>query len=780
MTTPPSGGTIGGGGFQSGDDFIAARVTIDIPTEGISGLREITQEMDRFRTSVESANRSSETFSSYLMRIAEAANQAATAQENLVQMLERTTDYQNRAVTSGAGGPVPQLNAGPQYVNPFAGAELGMGGGGGAASATPQDVNTQLAALQNNNPRAYINKMAASGQYRMGDIPASSPTGMDIQNAASRISQRTQLTSEGEAGLGTMGEIGSRAGRMGAIAQQVLNEINPGANPLGVPGMIQRGLGAMGQYGAGALGGGLGAGMGRLGALAGPISGAVGLGLAGYGIVQGAGGIYQDYKNMGSVRGGGAAEGFGYEMSIRAMAMNPFISSDQSRQIIQQGLREGYTGKEFDTVAQFVAHNLKEMNMSVSQSFEMTRKNVQEGGMDMAALAATLQELKTLSQNGARSLPELLAGYQQTSSSLISSGMTGPAASTAALTAGQAFSESQVSKGSGEGLVAAMMSSPQGLAMMKYQGGLQVPTGVMPGAMPFLMNTQEEGGAAAQASENVIKQWALRYWNAAGKPKQGTAQWANAVYRWQMWLQSIGVPWANDPPKVKEWFISLTEQGRSPMSEGAGKAQEAITENTQPRDQSMMDRISGTIAGDVNEKFGRGRVLLGMASDFITGKWQGLDKYLERAGEVSDKADIMRAPGQRMPVLSSIQDAYGPNGYEMVDGSGKVVQFSQTNADQMKQFSSGELKWRPKGSTGEGFTARETSGLSSDQVKSMAGGGKTEVSGSVTITLSPEAQKLLQVQGGSRVQLTPHEQQANAGYGQAAPNNAPPGYETRR
>ena len=43
--------------MQSGEDFVAARVSIDVPTEGIAGLREITQEMDRFRTSVEAANR---------------------------------------------------------------------------------------------------------------------------------------------------------------------------------------------------------------------------------------------------------------------------------------------------------------------------------------------------------------------------------------------------------------------------------------------------------------------------------------------------------------------------------------------------------------------------------------------------------------------------------------------------------------------------------------------------------------------------------------------------
>lgn len=114
--------------MQSGEDFVAARVSIDVPTEGIAGLREITQEMDRFRTSVEAANRSSDTFTGYLTRIAEAANQAAQAQQNVIGMLERTNEYQNQLVTGGAGGPAPRLNAGPQYENPFSEAMAGLGG----------------------------------------------------------------------------------------------------------------------------------------------------------------------------------------------------------------------------------------------------------------------------------------------------------------------------------------------------------------------------------------------------------------------------------------------------------------------------------------------------------------------------------------------------------------------------------------------------------------------------------------------------------------------------
>jgi hypothetical protein len=763
VTTP-------GGGFQSGDDFVAARVTIDVPTEGIAGLREITQEMDRFRTSVESANRSSETFTGYLQRIAEAASQAVTAQENLVAMLERTTDYQNRASTSNAGGPTPQLNAPPQYSDPFQGSYLGMGGGGGAGGMNSGAIGGQLDALREQNPRAYINKMAASGQYRMGDITASSPGGQDIQTAADRINQRAQTQREGQVDPSGNSNIGSRSGRGAGINDQVLDEM-----PGGGVGRGLRGLGALG----GMLPAGMGGALGTAARVAGPVGAVIGGGLMANEAVQRAGGIYQDYKNMGSVRGGGAVEGMGYELGIRALAMNPFISADQSRQIIQQGLREGYSGKEFDTVTSMVASNLKDMNMDIGQSFALLRKNVMEGGQSEAGLGAALGDLKLLSQNGTRSLPELVAGYQQTSGNLINAGVGGAAASQAALVAGGAMSGGQVGKDSGEQLVSAMTSNPLNLAAMKYQGGLNVPAGAMPQAMPFLMDSGAEGGALAQASENVIKRYAMMYWNAAGKPEEGTVQWANVVAKWQMYLRMRGIPWAEDPPTIMEWFRKFTA-GRSPMAEGAEKAAEAGAESTEVRERNGMQQAGGRVVSSiasVGNSFGSMiGSLAGTVSDVVTGNGENIDdrwknwarKANDRGQAASNAAETYYSQG-----LKNIQNTYGARGYEIVK-DGKAVEFDQSNKEQMEQLASGDLRWRQKGASGAGYTLSETKGLSGDDLRKSMGGGSTQVNGQVEIGLTDEAKRLLKPTRTS-VPLTTHEQQANASYGGATPNNAAPG-----
>lgn len=771
MTTP--GGM--NSGFDSGDDFVAARVTIDVPTEGIAGLREITQEMDRFRTGVEAANRSSETFAGYLQRIAEAANQAATATENMVSMLERTTDYQNRAGTSGVGGPMPQLNAPPQYSDPFQGASLGMGGGGGAGGYGGGDIRGQLDSLRDQNPRAYVNKMAASGQYRMGDIPASSPSGQDIQTAADRISQRSQMQYEGQVDPNGNSNIGSRSGRTG-INQQVQDEMGGGG--------VGSGMRAFGALAGMIPQGAMGSGLGRAAAIAGPVGAVLGGGLLANEAVQRAGGIYQDYKNMGSVRGGGAAEGVGYEVGIRALAMNPFISGDQSRQIIQQGLREGYTGKEFDTVTSMVASNLKDMNMDISQSFALLRKNVKEGGLTEVGLGSALDEIKILSQNGSRSMPELIAGYQQTSANLVNSGMGGAAASQAALVAGQAMSGGQIGKDSGEQLVSAMASNPMNLARMKYQGGISVPAGAMPQAMPFLIDTTEEGGAFAQGSEEVIKKFALRYWQSAGKPEEGTVAWANAVARWQMYLQQMGIPWANEPPTIMEWFRKFTT-GRSPMNEGKEKADSAAGETTSTEGRNYLSRAGGRVVSAVaaaGNTFGSmigniGGTVADVFSDNtenIDDRWKNWKNKANDRGAASDAA----GKGYKSVALDNIQGAYGTSGYEIVK-DGRAVNFDQGNQQQMEQLSSGDLRWRPKGQNGGGYTLAETRGLSGDDLKKAMDGKPSRVTGEVEIGLTEEAKRLLKPSRTS-IPLTAHEQQSNAGIGTATPNNALPGEGARR
>lgn len=742
--------------MQSGEDFIAARVSIDVPTEGISGLREITQEMDRFRTSVEAANRSSETFTGYLNRIAEAANQVAQAQQNVIGMLEQ----QNQLMT---GGPTSRLNAGPQYENPFSEAMAGLGGSDRTPNSIPEAA-AQMNSLRGRDPRSYLNRMASSGQIQAGDLP-SAPSADQIQETASRIAQRTQ-EQDRQASAGGMVSGGTEG-----VAQQILNEMSPARGSGAGTGTTPRVPGGA----AGGLGGLLG-GMGALKGLgaAGVAGGGVLAALAG---IQEGGQLYQGAKNMGLTRGGGAVEGVGYEMSIKAMALNPFISGEQSRQIIQQGLRDGYTGQEFDTVTGFVAQNLKDLNMDISQSFALVKKNAMEGGQSIEGLGIALGALKESSKTGYRSLPELLQGYQQTSSSLITGGMSGPAASREAMISANTFADNPAATGSMDQAVQAMANSPTGQALMMYRGGGALgDTSGMPAGALFFMG-DDSGKGLNQALENVLKTRAINAWTTEGKPIKGTKNYGRAGFFWYNTIKEMGVPWT--PQQAKEWFDAFIE-GKSPTSEGAAKADSAMAEQMKPRDRGFMGDTSGFIAGNISERMGELKTAGGMVADFFTGKWQGWDAYGEKRSAGDEKANQMRDSGLHINALTQVRDAYrDKGGVEFVDGEGKIVKLDQKNAAQMDQLAQGQTKIRQRGSEGSGFTLQQAAGMTNEQIQQLGGviSKNSTVSGTLNVTIDPSASRA-GVSAPSTVQLTPHEQQANSGYGQSTPNNAPPGFRT--
>jgi len=841
--------TTGGSGFESGEDFVAARLSIDVPTEGIANLRELTQEIDRFRVSAEAAARIQDDFVQGQRQSADAAERATTATANLVSQMQRAADLQGRLASGSAtaGG----LNAPGGYVDPFSGAESGRG----RAPATLPEAQGQIDALRERDPRAYLNMQAARGNLRQGDVPAETPDEQQLHNAATRVHEREQentrqqqenpparhippgdssmadwrqqigpdasiarqvLDETGGGGRPSAAAAGGLEGgalptdvtdttkapsrpaadappRVGAqkkggggvaedsaatereqstlsrgagIAQQVLNEFGPGGSYQGMGGLAMRGLNA-----ASSMGGGAG---GALGGLA-KGAGVAGLGLtaalAGYGLTQKGGEVYQGFKNQGLVRGGGAAEGIGYEMSIRAMAMNPFLSTEQSRQVIQAALTEGYSGKAFDTVTGFMSSNLREMNLGVAQSVELLRKNVNEGGQSIEGLAANLGVLKEMSKTGVRSLPELQAGFQATSGTLVNAGVSGPVADRNALAAGQMFNDNQALKGTGEQLVQAM-TGPQGMAFMRAQGGINMPAGVMPGAMPFLM----QGDEMLQGSTTVIKKWALQFHNAGGRPPKGSAKYANAVYQWQLFLQQLGIPWASNASQVREMYDKFVYEGADPFTEGTQKRDEATKQQTQVQDRDFWATVGASAADrayDVGaQALGGVRATIGNIGSVLTGNFSEIPgRISEQFGKTVDRF-TGHGPDEgkyRIPMLDNIMDVYGPGGFEILDKNNKTVKFNPDNREQMDRLSSGEYTYREKGSTGPGISLAQTP-QGGDNFKQRV----AEVQGTLRIELDPAAQSA-GVRVPTTVQLTPHEQKANMGYGDATPNNAPPG-----
>ncbi len=364
------------GGFETGADFVAARVSFDIDSTGISNLRELSEELNRYRTSTEAASRTTGDFTKYLQQMTQLANQATEAQTNLINQLQRMADVQQSLMT----GQGTQVSRGaPQgYVNPFS----GMGGGNGAGTAnrppTISDASGYLAGMSQQDPRGYVNMQAARGNVRAGDLPATSPSDQDIAQHAQRHFNREKA--QNDQAIRTADPYASGQRHMSSLtsgASQLISELGPGGSGMGVASMAAQGMMSLSGHlrkSAAATGGvkdgsapmgtaddvaGMAGMLGGLKSFAGTGLGAASLGVGaavgGMALFQQGGQAVQGLRSMGQTRGGDFQEGLGYEMALRSMALNPFITTDQARQIVSQGLSSGYTGKEFDTVTQFMA-----------------------------------------------------------------------------------------------------------------------------------------------------------------------------------------------------------------------------------------------------------------------------------------------------------------------------------------------------------------------------------------------------------------------------------------
>lgn len=765
--------TTGGAQFQQGEDFVAARLSIEIPTDGIASLRELTQEIERFRVGAESAGRAQDNFVQYLSQSAEAAERSSEAMDNLVAQMQRISELADMMGPGGFDVNVPQ-----GYTDPFSGVEAGLG----RAPSSTAEAQSQIDALRESDPRAYMNMQAARGNLRTGDIPAGSPDMAQLQEAANRVHVREaenarRLAQNPAAGPTPRGGGGILGGlTMGAagvgLAHQVMNEMGSGEGG--------GGLGAL--LGAGSVGGAVSGLMSRIGgsaaapgglqggALAG-LAGRVGMaglgltaGLAGYGMLQQGGEMYQSYKNQGMVRGGGFAEGVSNEMSARIMAMDPFLSTDQSRQVIQAALTEGYTGKAHDMVTSFIASNLKEMNLSVAESVELLRKNVEEGGQSIEGLAMELSVIKGLSQDGARSMSDRMAGFAGVSSALIDAGVPGPTAGRAAMIAGEVWSDDQNLKGAFEHIVAGLSSSPQGQAMALALSGTTRPAGVMPGTEFARM---DDGGN--QATMAMLKRFAQ------DSMRQARGDFLNAARIFQQRLAGAG---QQINMTTAQNMLEKLLSGEDFVGSATADVEQEISEQTTVQNRHPGSALLGGIVSTIATTASGIKDTVATAGTAIADAWNGeggriWGRFRELDERQKDRAAAVRsafAP-HNVPMMDKVIDQYGHSGFEVLDGDGNVVNYNPWNRKTMEGLSSGDYTLRARGSQGAGTPLSQVA-----QSGGLGGGStaRTEVSGTLRIEMDPSAQRS-GLRAPSSVQLTPHEERANAGYGGATPNNAPPG-----
>lgn len=764
-----------GGGFQSGDDFVALRVNMDIPTEGLSSIKELSQAMERMRSIAEAGAKTNMSYVGYLQQMAQAAKAASEAHLQLEQQLQRNSDLQNRMMggTGSTSAQLPMSRAVPQgYTDNFSGMGSGMGGTRGPS---PSDAPSQIQAQQmvqgayGSNPQQYVN--AQAGRFRTNpNVPLTATGAPDWGAQAQQVSQREmaqqqQAQSTPDGSQSVRQNLGSGYGG-GGLAHNIMNEMAIGGSVQGMAGLGHRALTALGSRGMplgnaaaeGESGGGLGGMAGMLGRL-GPAGMIAGAGLAGLGLVERGGGMYQDYKKMGLIRGGGAGEGMDSEMQVRALALNPFISNEQARSVIMAGLTEGYSGKSFDTVTQFMTQNLKDMNISVADSVQMLRKNVIEGGATPEGTQSTLSLLKEMSKTGSLSLPDRTEMFKQASGALVSSGVPGNVANKAAAEGTGIWDDDQLLKGKFSDLQAATAGTTMGGNALEMYSGMRIP-GLNPEAAGAWVG--EHGGDPTEMLKQAVSGLVGKYFP-RGFNKDNPGDFNKAIMVKNLLAQQFNMPL--DVRTVIEMIKKVS--GPSPFS-GDQKMQQAATQVT--GGESVMSDI-GQAAGSLGAN---AMALVKSGFDVSHGDYAGAGRAWDQANHTADQADYNMQADAHNPLLDKLVGQYGPGGVEVVDQQGNATALNGSQ-DQTKGLASGSLNWRRKGESGSGtpLSAIQQAG---SNVRGGDGGGNTNVG----VNFSPATVSIKLDNSGmtaspNPVQLTPNQQQANAGYGSATMNNPPPG-----
>lgn len=790
-----------------GDDFISARINFEMPPEATAQMRELNTELDRFRTNTEAAARGVDSFMRYIQLLNDAQERASQSSRNLASNLERVLQLQERA-QGGQGTAVPQM-----YSTPWEASAPGMGGGdrGRIPTTVPTGGGqTMFDHLAANDPRAYLNARAAWGSpsaQRGEQLPPVSISDASLDKLAHRIAERDHQQSvqeskqapspvPGDDGrgsrpgpkqgqpweawrdraaqwAGTAGNVagalrmgGSISGALGAGGRALQgwgarlpkDDPNVPAGPSGTAPSVQSIPGGGeepsvptgGQTDENAPEGKSGGGMGGFGKALGYGGAGVAAGAGAFAAYKGIGGEIQQYRALGQIRGGGAGEGFGYEMQARMMAMNPFIKTEQARQIIQSALTEGYTGKEFDTVTDYMAHNLKDMNLSVADSSSLLHTAIKGSNKSVKELtdnlSSSMQLIQTLSKAGGyNASPERQQEFKTAFDAATAAGMDPTEAMKSSVAAGSWFEDMPGMQGEGGSLSAAFDNN----LMFQIQSS-QV-SGVKPGDVKGYR--PDDPGSFAEGLNDPQKQQAI--WGTLSYWARNFTQHGNMGI-WQRILQQNGINVSRST--ARKYYNKAMAYGTGSHVNGAGDpAVEAGPKKITTKEDFSFNRLEQT--------FGGGAGGLGNAADSILGSlspipgMSGDNFHFFGSGASAGDSDMAKKIG----------DMFGSSAE--VGGGNKWSEFNPSDPKQLGDLKSGKLHIRKKGEEGEGSTLDELVKGGGD---GSGGDNSGDVQGQLHIHVHPASMR--QVLGvPTFIPLTANEQKANAGFGNSTKNDPDPG-----
>lgn len=741
--------------FQETTEGVKAKLDVQVPEQALTTLAALSKQMESFRISMEAASRAQGDHLGYLEKMPSISDLATSKLKEWCDQVERAVDLKGKL---GDLGGIPGA-VGQDSANPFGSAVLGRGELGNLLNPMAQHDPSRIVSM--GAQRGLVDKSAVGGmtdeQIKKladaltgavgGETPNDGAGGGGGGGRPTRPGQRKKHDPEEDEGLSPQRlEQGAIKGR--DLIGNVLGEMGPGKS-------FGDAIGA----GRDALGGleGMGGMVGKVAGALGPVGAGVGLALTANQLLQMGGQQFQKYKSLGIETGEGAGKGFEYDVKAKMLALDPFITTAQAREVIQGSLNAGMGGDSFDSVTGFIAKNLKDMNLAVADSVKLLQTNVEKGGMSIDQLGTSLSNVTAMAKGAAQGQGQLMQNFGANTQSLTNLGISGPQGQIAEQFMG-AFKDSPLLSSVGDQVIQQALGNP----VFATQIGMEASREGIPGITGTPTMVIQKLARSGKLSDVVWKRLATIAQQAKASSRDPDQQLAQFVSQ----VNSIGLPIGQN--EARGLMDQLTQPGGLEKAIAQGK--EANQAGAKPQDTGTGEQVTSdfvALGGHIKNIIGEGVNVLG---DLFTGNWGAIsgdiDATQKRKEQIGREHDAAAAPYTTETLRRAVTQ-YGTDQLQVYDSQGKnPTKLDQYNKEQRDKLSSGELLIAPKGGQ-----PQKLSEFGSSQAAGAAAGG-----GNVNVTASPLTVKYEgPISGPSAVPLTANQMQTNTGYGGATNNNVPPG-----
>lgn len=736
--------------FSETTDGVKAKLTVEVPEQALTTLSQLAKQTEAYRVSMEAAARATGDHMGYLEKMPTIADVATKKLKEWCDQVEHAVELKGKLGDMNVPGATGQDSG-----NPFGNATLGRG-----------DLASLLNPMANNDPSRIVSMGAARGLVSPGAVG-----GMSDEQVDKLARKLASAVGGGEDNDGSGG--GKRAPRPGEdprkkpeddqglspeelekhalkgrdLVGQMLGELGPGSSMGDAVGAGRDLLG---------MAGGAGGMLGKIGGALGPVGAGLGLALTANQLVQMGGQRVQDYRNLGGEAGGGFGEGVGYDAQAKMLALDPFISTAQAREVIQGALSAGHGGgggASFDKVTDFISKNLKDMNIQVGDSVKMLKTNVEDGGMSIDALSKSLNNLTSMAKNGSQSRSELQADFGATTGALTAAGIKDQG--NVAEAAMGAFQGSPLLATVGATALQGMLDSPTAI------GQLSQITGINSGDTETTIADIGNSGKLPDATNQLLAKWVKQAISMAGGPKASKSKVTTLLLNILKMNGITGIT----RNQAEGLVDTLGAPGGAAAATKAG--QEALKGDLAPIDNSFGESsMAGleTLGNHLKAAIGTGG---NVVADLVTGDWGAISADVQsgqdRKGQINREHEA-NAGVYTNQVLKNAVAQYGTANLQVTDSSGQNAKaLDQTDKEQRDKLASGELLIQRQG------------GGPPQKLQDFGAAEKTAAAQNVQVGGNLQVSYQGPLSGPSSVNLTANQQRTNTGFPGSTNNHPPPG-----